>query len=43
MPSNDQQAADETPTIADRLILWLFIFGAVVVVGLGIWALFFKA
>jgi len=43
MTRTHERPPDEIPTLADKLILWLFITGSVLCAGLGIWALFFKA
>jgi hypothetical protein len=43
MHSNHQQPADEAITVADKFLLWLFVFATVAGVGLGVWALFFRA
>jgi hypothetical protein len=42
MSRNHEQAPNEIPTLADKLLFWLFIAGSVLCIGLGVWALFFK-
>jgi len=43
MTRNHEQAPDEIPTVTDKLIFWLFIFGSTFCIGVGVWTLFFKA
>jgi hypothetical protein len=43
MTRSHEQAPDEIPTLADKHIFWLFVSGSALCVGLGVWALFFKA
>ena len=40
---SDQHSHEEEPTRLDRFNMWLFAAAAVVGLGLGVWALFFRA
>jgi hypothetical protein len=43
MQSTPKQGTDDSHSVADKLIFVLFAFGVIFCVGLGVWALFFKA